>query len=158
MSYVPAMITVLAVAQNEDGKFLLIREADEKYKGKWYLPAGPVYPTETIIEGLSREVKEEAGVEIEPKGILRIYHEVFKDPQPYHRWIMIFEVKVIAGKLKTEPDDRSLEAKWFTLEEVRKKEKELRDDLVLGILQLYQESKKNGSIVPISCFHSSSFK
>ncbi len=137
MSYVPAMITVLAIAQNEKGKYLFIREADEKYKGKWYLPAGPVQPTETIIEGLKREVKEEAGVDVEPQGIVRVYHEVFKEPQPYHRWIMIFEVKVISGTLKSKPDNRSLEAKWLSFDEIKKKEKELRDELVIGILQLY---------------------
>lgn len=57
-----------ALIRNSDGNFLIVREAgtyDEGTNvGKWDLPGGRLEVGETLLEGLQREVREEAGIEI----------------------------------------------------------------------------------------------
>ena len=62
---------VVVVVRDED-KYLLVKE--KKYGQVWYLPAGTVEAGETFAEAAHRETMEEAGIEIELEGILRIEH------------------------------------------------------------------------------------
>ena len=40
---------IVAAVVIQDGKVLLIQEAKESCRGKWYLPAGRMEPNETIV-------------------------------------------------------------------------------------------------------------
>ena len=60
----------------KDGKFLLVQENKEKYRGKWNIPAGRLNDNETILEGAKREILEECGCIVEPNGILQIANKV----------------------------------------------------------------------------------
>lgn len=101
----------------EEGYFLLIREADAKWNGKWFLPGGKVDIGEDPATAARREVKEEAGVEVELKGIVYIrYHETL-----FRKQLSLFYcAKIIGGKLKTKANKHSLEAKWFTYQEIKR--------------------------------------
>lgn len=55
-------VTVASVL-DDDGKLLLIYDADDD---AWMLPGGTLQPGESLAESVVREVREEAGVEIEP--------------------------------------------------------------------------------------------
>ena len=50
----------------------MIQEAKEGCRGKWYLPAGRVEAAETLIEGIQREVVEEAGYQFSPTRVVCI--------------------------------------------------------------------------------------
>ena len=52
---------------NEDGKVLALKrgETAPKYPGYWDLPGGHVQEGEDIIQGATRETKEESGLDIE---------------------------------------------------------------------------------------------
>ncbi|XP_032231107.2 8-oxo-dGDP phosphatase NUDT18 isoform X2 [Nematostella vectensis] len=103
---------VAAVIIREDGKILMMREAKESCLGKWYLPAGRLEKNESLVQGAKREVIEETGLEFEPSTMICI-------DTVFGNWIRVtFTGKIIGGKLKTKPDKESLEAAWFTREDI----------------------------------------
>lgn len=57
------------ILRNERGEFLL---CELTYKSEWDLPGGVVEPSESPATGLSREVREELGVDLRPTGLAAI--------------------------------------------------------------------------------------
>lgn len=128
------MLKTFVIVEDE-GRFLLIREAAKKWNGKWFLPGGKVEVGEEAATAAKREVKEEAGYEVALKGIVYIrYHE-----RLFRKQLSIFYCgKVTGGRLKTKSNKHSLEAKWFTYQQI--KTLPLRQRL-LEVLVKYQPKK-----------------
>ncbi|WP_395670285.1 NUDIX domain-containing protein [Phenylobacterium sp.] len=60
-----------AIAQNEDGRILLV---EHTYRGGWWLPGGGVEPRESVFGAVERELREEAGVTLaEPPRLLSLH-------------------------------------------------------------------------------------
>ncbi|MCA9362556.1 NUDIX hydrolase [Candidatus Kaiserbacteria bacterium] len=63
-----------AVIQRSDGKVLIVREGSAYEEGtnigKWDVPGGRIEADEALLAGLAREVKEEAGLEVEVGEVL----------------------------------------------------------------------------------------
>jgi phosphatase NudJ len=97
-------------------RFLLVEE--RKHGGGWYLPAGRVEPGESLVEGARRETLEEADIPIRVTGVLRFEHSVFPDGNARVRVIFVGH-PIDDTPAKTEPDEHTLRAAYFTLEEVR---------------------------------------
>jgi 8-oxo-dGTP diphosphatase len=53
-----------AVIRDEQGRFLLVRRANEPGRGLWSLPGGRVEPGESDARALRREVAEEVGLQV----------------------------------------------------------------------------------------------
>ncbi|KAK3585691.1 hypothetical protein CHS0354_020256 [Potamilus streckersoni] len=119
---------VMAVVIDDEGKVLFIQEAKRSCYGKWYLPAGRMESGENIVDGVKREVLEESGLEFEPITLICV--EI--NSAMWHRFI--FTGKVTGGKLKTvlEKDTESLQAQWFTPQQIKDHEMPLR---VIDILR-----------------------
>ena len=66
------IVTAVAVIRRNDGRILLLkRREDEKvYPGFYTFPGGKVEGNETISQALVKEVKEEAGLDLEPGFVL----------------------------------------------------------------------------------------
>lgn len=109
------IIKAFAILKNEE-RFLLIREAPAKWKGKWFLPGGKADLGESPVDAAKREVTEEAGFEIEITGIayIRYQDKIFRN-----QLSLFYTATITGGVLKTLADKHSLEAKWFTLAEIR---------------------------------------
>ena len=60
--YQSGWVTIAAVLDDED-RMLLVYDED---MGAWDVPGGTIFASETLIEGVVREVREEAGVDIVP--------------------------------------------------------------------------------------------
>jgi 8-oxo-dGTP diphosphatase len=65
----------------KEGTIVLIRRAGKTFHNYWALPGGFHDNGETIEETLTREMKEELGVDVEPKDILGVYSAVDRDPR-----------------------------------------------------------------------------
>lgn len=95
-------------------RVLLVHE--RKHGQLWYLPAGRAEPGETFAVAARRETWEEAGIDIELEGVLRIEHT------PTHggaRMRVVFVARPADDRPpKSVPDDESLKAGWFTLDEL----------------------------------------
>ena len=97
-------------------RFLLVHE--RKHGQGWYLPAGRVEPGETFEEAALRETKEESGIDVELEGILRVE----QTPRLDHQRLRVFFLARPKGEAapKSVADEHSLEAGWFSLDEVAK--------------------------------------
>jgi 8-oxo-dGTP pyrophosphatase MutT (NUDIX family) len=113
---IPTWFFVL-VAVRLGHRWLLVHET--KHGQLWYLPAGRVEPGETFVEAAKRETLEEAGIPIKIQGVVRVEHSPHPDGTARTRVILLAH-PADDTQPKQEPDQESLEAGWFTLQEIRK--------------------------------------
>ena len=100
------LVSVAALVTNEKGQILLV---NSPWRG-WEYPGGLIEPGETFQEALKREVREEAGVEIEITSFVGICKNVGKDIVNID-----FTARYIGGELTT--SEESTEVTWATPEE-----------------------------------------
>jgi ADP-ribose pyrophosphatase YjhB (NUDIX family) len=89
---------------------LLARRAVEPFLGLWDIPGGFVNPAESLEQAVRRELREEAGIEIEVGRL------VITLPDSYGATgdatvNAFFECRVVSGE--PQPDDDVAELRWF---------------------------------------------
>lgn len=99
-------VSCAALVTNDEGKILLVKSP---WRG-WEYPGGLIEPGETFRECLHREVREEAGVEIEITGFVGICKNVEKDIVNID-----FTARYISGELT--PSEESTDVIWATPED-----------------------------------------
>ena len=72
-AYASSEPTVSALVLDDEGRVLLSRRAYEPQAGKWDLPGGFLQEGEEPLDALCRELREEAGVEVEPLELVGIW-------------------------------------------------------------------------------------
>jgi len=105
----------------QDGKLLLIKRGAQPGQGKWSIPGGLVELGENVQDAMTREVKEEVGLEVEAVKLMDVFDSVTLDAQgriQYHFVVVNFLVRIVGGSLQTASD--ILEAQWVPFEEVEK--------------------------------------
>lgn len=110
-------IIVAAVVFNASGEVVLIQEAKKNCHGHWYYPAGRLEPNETLVEGAKREFEEETGLTFEPTTLVHVESHLIAG-----YWMRFtFTGYLTGGELKTadKGDKESLQAAWFSLEQLR---------------------------------------
>lgn len=95
-----------------DGKYLLIQEAKEKCRGKWWFEMGHLDDGESLFEGAIREIKEECGFDVELTGICSIVAQPERSLLGFY-----FTTRILTDTLKYDSAE-ILDAKWFTYEEI----------------------------------------
>ena len=99
------LVSVAALVTNDSGEILLV---NSPWRG-WEYPGGIIEPGETFQEALKREVREEAGVEIEITGFVGICKNVERDIVNID-----FLARYVSGQLST--SEESTEVIWTTPE------------------------------------------
>ncbi|HVY13536.1 MAG TPA: NUDIX hydrolase [Alphaproteobacteria bacterium] len=102
-------------------QLLIVKRAKPPREGQWSLIGGALELGETHFECAAREAKEEAGIIIQPFGIITAIDSLVRDAQgkaEYHYSI----VEVNARWLSGEPvaGDGVSEARWISLAELEK--------------------------------------
>jgi len=106
----PRHTTVVGcLVRNDDNQVLLIKH----HRRGWEIPQGRVEEGENLLDALRREVREEAGVEIEP-GPLAVVWSMLTPPSAV---IFTFLGRYTGGELSGSDD--SLEAGWFSEERAK---------------------------------------
>jgi 8-oxo-dGTP diphosphatase len=100
------------VVLNTRGEVLLVRRAIEPYRGCWALPAGYQEIDEDPIQTVVREVREEAGIEVEVHGLLDLLF-VGDDPRKPAN-VAVFLCQAIGGEPVPGPEETAVA--WFSLE------------------------------------------
>jgi ADP-ribose pyrophosphatase YjhB (NUDIX family) len=105
----------------KDGSVLLVKRGQEPGKGQWSLPGGAVELGETLTHALKREILEEASINIEVGGLVRLLDRIVHDPQKrvqYHYVIVDYWGWMISGKLS--PGSDVSDARFVTLNQLKK--------------------------------------
>jgi ADP-ribose pyrophosphatase YjhB (NUDIX family) len=107
--------TASAVLVDDQGRVLLSRRAGEPGEGLWDLPGGFMDEGETPLETLRRELREEAGVEIEPGDFLAGLPDRYGEDGG---WTinLYWTARIAAGEPKAADD--VAEFRWFAADEL----------------------------------------
>ena len=100
------LVSVAALVTNDAGEILLV---NSPWRG-WEYPGGLIEPGETFQEALRREIREEAGVEIEITGFVGICKNVERNIVNID-----FTARYAGGELRT--SEESTEVIWATPEQ-----------------------------------------
>lgn len=104
--------SVGAVVVGPEG-VLLIRRGQPPLQGEWSLPGGAVETGETLAAAVAREVREEAGIDVEVGPLLDVFDRVHMDADgrvEYHYVLIDFLCRYTGGTLQGASD--AMEACW----------------------------------------------
>lgn len=89
-----------------EGKVLLIRRGKEPLKGSWIVPGGTVELGETLEQALVREIEEETGLAVEPRGLLAVFDRIQREDGRvrYHYVIVDYLCAYLGGELRAGSD------------------------------------------------------
>jgi ADP-ribose pyrophosphatase YjhB (NUDIX family) len=118
-SIVPA---VTAVVENDNGELLMIERTDN---GLWALPGGAQDLGESVIDAVSREVKEETGIDVEVTGLSGIYSDprhviAYDDGEVRQEFSLCFRAKPTGGSLRASSETRR--ASWVPFDQLNRLE------------------------------------
>ena len=102
-----------------DGRVLIARRARGPAYGIWTMPGGVVEAGETLTEALTREVKEETAMTIEPVALAGHREVVVRDDDKRvsrHFVIMCFAARGIEGEPQL--NEELAEARWLRPDEL----------------------------------------
>ncbi|MGH2755325.1 MAG: NUDIX hydrolase [Actinomycetota bacterium] len=97
----------------DGGAILMVRRGRDPGKGLWTVPGGRVEHGEYLSQALTREVKEETGLEVEVRDLLGIL-EVTGDPH----YVILDYVAVPIGATEPVAGDDVDDVSWVDLDKV----------------------------------------
>ena len=99
----------------EDNKILLVKEND----GRWSLPGGWVDFDQTIKTNTEKEVKEEAGLDVEAVKILAVHDRNKHNKPPYaYNVCKVFILCEIEEKMMLNENIETVDRRFFSIEEI----------------------------------------
>jgi ADP-ribose pyrophosphatase YjhB (NUDIX family) len=113
--YANAVPAVAALVRDDDGRLLLARRAVEPDAGLWDTPGGFLEEGEGPEEGLRRELREEASLEIEVERFVGTYLDRYGDGEEAP-WVLnlVWDARIVGGE--PVPSDDVSELRWFERE------------------------------------------
>ena len=96
-----------------DGHILMVQRDNDPGKGLWSVPGGRVERGEYLAAAVSREVKEETGLDVSVGELLGIL-EVVGDPH----YVILDFVATTDGAGNPTPGDDVADVRWVPLDEV----------------------------------------
>ncbi len=101
---------------NSDGQILLSMKKRGFGVGKWNGAGGKLGPDETAEQAAIREVKEEIGVDVDPKDLEKAGEVLYHNPDP--NWGMYVHIYIVR-KWKGEPaESEEMKPQWYEASEV----------------------------------------
>ena len=114
-------ITGVGVVVWHGDRVLLVQRAKPPRQGQWSLPGGGQQLGEALTDAARREVREEAGLEIELGEVIATLDLIERDADGrvrYHYVLIDFVAEAASAELH--PGDDAAAARWFTLEEAER--------------------------------------
>jgi ADP-ribose pyrophosphatase YjhB (NUDIX family) len=107
--------TASAIVLDDEGQLLLAQRADEPGEGLWDLPGGFMDEGEDPLETVRRELREEAGVDVELEEFVGAVPDRYGDDGP---WTMnlYWSARIVSGEPQAADDVARFE--WFLPDEL----------------------------------------
>jgi 8-oxo-dGTP diphosphatase len=109
--------TVSALVSDGEGRVMLSRRRFEPEAGKWDVPGGFLEEGEEPLDGLRRELREEAGVEIEPLSFAGAWADRYGGAEDATATLNFYWLARVVSGEPTPADDVS-ELRWFSLDDL----------------------------------------
>ena len=106
---------VVVCRHPENKLFLAVNECDNR---GWWLPAGHCDEGQDFVTTALREAVEEAGIDVDIKGVLAVEHTLTSNTSARMRVIFYAEPLNLSSSPKSFSDKHSLGARWMSLEEL----------------------------------------
>ena len=103
-----------AVLVEQDGRVLLVRRANDPFRGLWTLPAGFVDAGEDPAEAAARECLEETGLLVRVKRVVDVI--AGREHPRGADFIIIYAAEILSGELI--PADDADAADWFARDQL----------------------------------------
>ena len=99
----------------QDGKLLLIQRRGEPEAGHWGFPGGKVDWLEPVPDAVTREVREELGIELTGLELLSAVDQI--DRQTPAHWIaLVYRAEHFTGKPTLMEPEKHTDFGWFPLD------------------------------------------
>ena len=119
-----------------NNKILLVQQKKQSSFGLWGLPGGHVEQNESIDQALKRELIEEIGYEIDLNLIIQRLNHTEKITK-----VKVLKVTTFVAEVShidvTIQKNELLNYGWFSLDELKKLEKNLRSSWILPLANKY---------------------
>lgn len=117
VAYASSTPTASALCVDERGRVLLARRAHDPRRDLWDLPGGFLEEGEHPLEGLRRELREETGLEVEPRDFLGVFMDRYGGGDDAHATLnLVWTARIGSGE--PEAADDVSELRWFGPEEL----------------------------------------
>jgi ADP-ribose pyrophosphatase YjhB (NUDIX family) len=101
----------------DGGRILLARRRHDPFATWWDMPGGFLEEGEHPLDALRRELREEAGVEVEPGEFVGVWIDRYGDADDAAATINLYwTARITAGEPR--PGDDVEELRWFTRDEL----------------------------------------
>lgn len=109
-------VVVCAVIKNQENKILAAHLNKEKPEGIWVMPGGKLEDGESARACVTRECKEELGIDIEPRKITAI-GEVEYDED--NIWIFVYyESTILSGESAPQEENKTIGVGYVDLKDI----------------------------------------
>lgn len=116
-NYASSKPTASALCIDDQGRVLLSRRGIPPFEGQWDFPGGFLDEGEHPLDAVRRELKEEAGVEIEPLDLLGIWTDRYPgDGAAAATLNFYWTARIVDGEPR--PADDVAEFRWFAPDEI----------------------------------------
>jgi mutator protein MutT len=98
---------------------LLVKRAHEPLKGEWSLPGGAVEVGETLADAVTREVREETGLDVRVGSLVEVLERVHREADgrvEFHYVLADYVCMPIGGTLT--PASDAADARWVSFDEM----------------------------------------
>jgi ADP-ribose pyrophosphatase YjhB (NUDIX family) len=137
VAYAHSKPTVCALVEDDEGRVLLARRALEPFKGRWDLPGGFLEEGEHPLDALRRELREETGLEVEPREFFGVWTDRYGGDSTAESTLNLYwTARAVAGEAKAADDVDDL--RWFSRDELPSDD-EIAFENVPLVLRAWQE-------------------
>ena len=120
---------------NDAGQVLLVRLNYSQSKDKWMFPGGYVDEREMLQQAVIREVKEEAGIEADPLGVVGVRHRLDETRNVY----VVFLMRYVSGSPTADGIEVS-DARFWDVCQIQE------SDEIVGLVQAITAGLNRGAL------------